>query len=155
MTLQEKEHFLKFTTLKSLENLRSKQVPWWGKMNAQQMIEHLSDSLKNSTEKTLYNLSVPLEKLETSKQFLMSNKEFSQGIKHPNLKEDPAPIRNANILEAYHEFANELNDFFLFFKNNPDRQTIHPGFGSLNYAEWVQCHYKHFTHHLKQFDLIK
>jgi hypothetical protein len=155
MTLQEKELFLKSTAPRLLENLKAKQIPWWGKMNAQQMIEHLTDSLKNSTEKILYNLSMPLDKLEAAKNFLMSDKEFKPGTKHPNLPEEPAPVRNPTIVEAYNEFVAELNNFFEFFKNNPERQTLHPGFGSLSYAEWVQCHYKHFIHHFKQFDLIK
>ena len=47
MTFKEKEHFVKVTTPKLLENLRSKANPWWGKMNAQQMIEHLSDKKRS------------------------------------------------------------------------------------------------------------
>jgi hydroxymethylglutaryl-CoA reductase len=155
MTFQEKEHFVKVTTPKLLENLRSKANPWWGKMNAQQMVEHLSDSLRNSTEKILFPLTTPADKLESSKNFLMSEKEFKPETKHPFLKEEPAPCRNSNILDAYTEFTNELTEFSTFFKNNPGRQTIHPGFGSLNYEEWIQCLHKHFLHHLKQFDLIK
>lgn len=155
MTLQEKEHFVKVTTPRLLENLRAKASPWWGKMNAQQMIEHLTDALKNSTEKILFPLTTPAEKLEQSKNFLMSDKEFRPETKHPNLKDEPAPCRNPHILEAYTEFTTELEEFFNFFKTHAGRQTIHPAFGSLNYEEWIQCHYKHFVHHLKQFDLVK
>ena len=38
-----------------------------------------------------------------------------------------------------------------YFKNNPAAKTSHPVFGDLDFEEWVLLHYKHVTHHLKQF----
>jgi len=34
------------------------------------------------------------------------------------------------------------------------KTTLHPVFGELNFEEWILLHYKHVTHHLKQFGLI-
>ncbi len=154
MTLEEKIDFIKVQTPRLLQELRAKTSPWWGKMNAHQMIEHLTMALQNSTEKVLFNISTPLDKLEQAKQFLMSDKEMRPDTKHPNLAETPAPAKTAHIGEAFEQFTEELKHFFEFF-DAPGKQTIHPAFGSLNFEEWVQCHYKHFVHHLRQFDLMK
>ncbi|TXH28993.1 MAG: DUF1569 domain-containing protein, partial [Cyclobacteriaceae bacterium] len=36
----------------------------------------------------------------------------------------------------------------------PAKKTTHPVFGALNFDEWILLHYKHVTHHSRQFGLI-
>lgn len=155
MTLQEKIEFIKVTTPRLLEDLRAKSSPWWGVMTAQHMVEHMTMGLQNSIGKINFPLATPAEKLQASKEYLMSDKEFKQGAKHPNLKETPEPFKTKNLIDAYETFVMAINEFFEFFKANPGKTTLHPSFGELNYEEWVHLHYKHFMHHLKQFDLMK
>jgi len=56
--------------------------------------------------------------------------------------------------ESLTELETELNGFFGYFSEDPEKKTLHPVFGELNFAEWVQLHHKHVTHHLKQFGII-
>ena len=155
MTLKQKIEFLKSNTPRLLEGLRAKTSPWWGSMTAQHMIEHLTASIEESTGKIASIVATPEANLAGAKEWLMGDKEFKQNLKHPLLKDTLEPLKNKNIVEAYSKFVEELNHFFDVYAANPSQKNNHIGYGSLNFEEWVQCHYKHFTHHLKQFDLIK
>jgi len=44
-----------------------------------------------------------------------------------------------------------VDEFVEYFKNAPGKKTTHPVFGPLDFNEWVLLHYKHVTHHLRQF----
>lgn len=56
--------------------------------------------------------------------------------------------------EALDDLAESIDDFFGYFKDDPSKTTLHPAFGDLNRAEWIQLHHKHVIHHMKQFGLI-
>ena len=128
----------------------------FGKMNIQQAVEHLSDVFKISSGKLKLDLVTPVEHLPRYMDFLYSDKEFRENTKAPAniLSEEPAVVRLASIGEALAELQNEINAFADFFSNNPGKKTSHPVFGDLNFEEWVLLHYKHVTHHLRQFELI-
>lgn len=126
----------------------------WGLMNAQQMIEHVSDFFKVSTQKIIFPLVTPIEHLPKYKEFLWSDKEFKENTKAPVLPTEPFAARNTTIQAAIDELQNDINDFFVFFEKDETIKTIHPAFGELNFEEWVQLHYKHTLHHAKQFSLI-
>ena len=139
-----------------LKGLSADAIGKWGKMNAQQMTEHVSGFFKVSTEKLRFPLITLVEHLPKFKEFLFSDKEFRENTKAPGnvVPEEPVPIRKGSMQEALAELQNEINAFTDFFKNNPGRKTIHPVFGELNFEEWILLHYKHVTHHLRQFELI-
>ena len=122
--------------------------PRWGKMNEQQMVEHVSDFFKLSSDKLRLALVTPPEQLPKFKEFLNSEKEFRENTRAPVLPEDPLPVRKANIQEAIKELENEVKDFIEYFKDDPEKKTMHPVFGELNFQEWVQLHHKHVKHHL-------
>jgi len=48
----EKKSFLKNTFIALLKNVKGNETGKWGKMNAQQMVEHVSGFFKVSTQKT-------------------------------------------------------------------------------------------------------
>lgn len=125
----------------------------WGKMNAQQMIEHVADFFNVSTEKIKFDLVTPEEHLPKYKEFLLSDKEFRENTRAPAsvLGEDPLPLRNASLEKAIEYLKKSVEDFFTFFGKDPMKKTIHPVFGPLNFEEWVLLHYKHVNHHLRQF----
>ena len=139
-----------------LKDLPAGAIGKWGKMNAQQMTEHVSGFFKVSTEKLRFPLITPVEHLPKFKEFLFSDKEFRENTRAPGnvVPEEPVPIRKGSMQEALAELQNEINAFTEFFKNNPGRKTTHPVFGELNFEEWVLLHYKHVTHHLRQFELM-
>ena len=153
---QEKFNFLKNDFLPLLKNLPADAKGKWGKMNGQQMVEHVSGFFAVSYEKIKFPLVTPQEQLPKFKEFLMSEKEFRENTKAPNsvLPDEPNSLRYTSIEEAIKVLEKSVHYFFTYFSENPDKKTLHPVFGELNFAEWVQLHHKHVTHHLKQFELI-
>lgn len=151
----EKIHFLKDQFIPLLQKLKGDEIGRWGKMNAQQMTEHVSGFFKVSTQKIYFPLTTPSEHLPRYKEFLLSDKEFRENTKAPVLPEEPLPLRLPSMHEALQELQADVNDFFNFFKNDPLKTTLHPAFGELNFNEWIQLHHKHVIHHLKQFGLTQ
>jgi len=125
----------------------------WGVMNAHQMLEHITDFFRVSTGKVAFDLITPEEHLPKYKAFLYSDKEFRENTKAPVsvLGEEPLPLRTTSLEEALSNLKKSVDDFFLFFEQDPMRTTVHPVFGPLNFEEWVLLHYKHVNHHLRQF----
>ena len=130
--------------------------PLWGKMNVQQMTEHLTDFFKVSTGENKFELVIPEEDLPKYKAFLLSDKQFRENTKAPSsvLGEEPLPVRTASMAAALTQLEASINDFFQCLKNDRERKTVHPVFGPLNYEEWIQLHYKHVTHHCRQFGIV-
>ncbi len=153
---QEKLSFLTTKTIPLLKSLPANATGKWGKMNGQQMVEHVSGFFKVSSNKFLFPIVTPAEHLLKYKEFLLSDKEFRENTKAPGniVPEEPVAAKTASMEEALAELENEVNDFVLFFEKNPEKKTGHPVFGELNFEEWVLLHYKHVQHHLKQFSLI-
>ncbi len=153
---EEKRSFLEFGVLPALTNLSTDTPAGWGKMNAQQMLEHLQDFFNVSIEKKLYALVTPEEQLPLYRQFLYSDKKFRENTKAPPeiIGEEPLSARTSSIEEAKQQLQQAINDFFKYFKDQPGKQTIHPVFGSLNFEEWILLHHKHVTHHCRQFSLM-
>jgi hypothetical protein len=125
--------------------------PRWGKMALQQMVEHVALFFRISTNKTQFPLTTAAEHLPKYKEFLMSEKEFRENTKAPILPPDPLPVNHATVSDAIDKLEEEVTDFFSYFKDDPEKRTLHPAFGELNFEEWVQLHHKHVKHHLKQF----
>ncbi len=136
-----------------LKNLPPGAMGKWGKMNGQQMVEHVSDFFKVSTGKINFPLVTPAEHLPKYKEFLLSEKEFRENTKAPVLPEEPFPVRCSSMKESVVELKKEIVDFISMFEKEPGLITQHPVFGNLNFEEWVLLHYKHVLHHAKQFGL--
>jgi hypothetical protein len=153
---QEKYNFIKTEILPLLEGITTNTKGKWGKMNAQQMVEHLTVIFKVSSGRINLALVTPVEHLPKYKEFLMSEKEFRENTKAPAqyIPDEPVPLKYATIQEALQGLERSINEFFTFFSDDAEKKTLHPVFGDLNFAEWIQLHHKHVTHHLKQFGLI-
>lgn len=149
----EKRSFLKHDLIPLLKQLAGDEKGKWGKMNAQQMVEHVSGFFKVSTGKIHFPMTTPEEHLPKYKEFLMSEKEFRENTKAPVLPEEPLPLQYSTMQEAIDDLTESVNDFFDFFNDPSVKTTLHPAFGELNSKEWVQLHHKHVIHHLKQFGL--
>ena len=150
----EKQDFIEEKFVLLLNDLSAPAVGKWGKMNGQQMVEHVSDFFKISTGKLKFPLVTPVEQLPKYREFLYSDKEFRENTKAPVLPEEALPIRFANIKESISDLNNEIKSFKDKFTADKTLVITHPVFGELNYEEWVLLHYKHVTHHLKQFGLF-
>jgi len=151
---QEKFNFISAGIIPLLNALPADAVGKWGKMNGQQMVEHVAGFFKVSTGKIKFSLVTPVEHLPKYKEFLNSDKEFRENTKAPVLPEEPLPVRFATMTESINELDKYIKEFVDLFSSNSQLKTMHPVFGELNFDEWVLLHYKHVTHHLKQFVLI-
>lgn len=154
--LTDKSSFLETEMFILLDGLATDHKNQWGKMNAQQMLEHVRDFFMVSTDELHFDLAVPEEYLPKYREFLLSDKEFKENTKAPSsvLGEEPLPLRFNNIDEAKKALRMAVNHFFKYFKLNPEAKTLHPAFGELGFDDWVLLHYKHVTHHLRQFGLV-
>lgn len=151
---QQKLNFISTTLVPLLRSLPADAKMKWGKMNAQQMVEHISGFFRVSTNKLHFPLVTPADQLPKFKEFLHSEKEFRENTKAPVLPEDPLPEQFASYADAVNDLEKEIKDFLYQFTNDPALTTQHPVFGDLNFEEWVLLHYKHVVHHLKQYGLM-
>lgn len=152
---QEKLDFITHRLVPLLKNLSADTGMKWGKMNPQQMVEHISGFFRVSANKLHFPLVTPEDQLPKFKAFLQSDKEFRENTKAPVLPEEPQPVQFAGLEDAILDLEKEVNDFILLFTNDSTLTTQHPVFGDLNFDEWVLLHYKHVVHHLKQFGLLE
>ncbi len=140
------------TFLVKLDALSSDKSPEWGSMNAQQMVEHLSNSLDVSLGKIAVELIIPEDKIERSLEYLHSEKPFPRGVKIEYAPENP-PLRNESLEDAIDELSMKWIEFEEYYEANPSAKLLHPAYGMLDYNGWLRMHSKHFTHHFVQFGL--
>lgn len=154
--MNEKLDFLKNQYILLIKSIEPATTPKWGKMNFQQMAEHVAAFFKVSTHKLKFDLVSLPEHMPKLKEFLMSDKQFRENTKAPEsiIGEEPFPVHYASVEEAVAKLEKEVNHFFHFYETNPAATAVHPVFGELNFEEWVRLHYKHVTHHLRQFGLL-
>ena len=148
--------FLQHEMMPLLHKLTATGTGKWGKMNAQQMVEHVTAFFKVSTEKIKFPLLTPIEHLPKYKEFLFSEKEFRENTKAPEeiIGEEALPVHYKTMEEAVEKLGTEKENFIETFRADPSRKSLHPVFGELNFEEWVLLHHKHVTHHWKQFGLL-
>ena len=150
--ISKKAYFLRNDYLTALQSIDPGTLPKWGKMNLQQMIEHMSYSFRQANGKDIYTTIVtPEENVPKMQAFLMSDKAFRENTINPMLPDTPDAPKHTTIQEALLELKDEVEQFFKVFETAPDRKIINPLFGELTYEMWVQLLYKHAIHHLSQY----
>ncbi len=137
-----------------LNKLDPQQKPLWGKMTPQHMVEHLILAVQMSNGKLKLECINPPEKIPTLKRFLMSSRPMPKLVVNPVIVEDLRPLEYSSLEEAMEKLNKEIDDYVLFFENNPAAKPVNVTFGELNEEEWDVFHKKHFTHHLSQFGLL-
>ncbi|MDE1206492.1 hydroxymethylglutaryl-CoA reductase, degradative [Tenacibaculum larymnensis] len=138
----------------TLANLKADTKPLFGKMNGQQMVEHLSAVTQIANGNWNVDIYVSDEKTARRKPFLNSDSELQIGFKAPFLSEDPTPLKFSSKEEAIDDLIEQVQLFEQVFTENPNRTVVHPFFGELDYEYWKKFQVKHFTHHFKQFGLV-
>jgi hypothetical protein len=149
-----KEIFLKEDFIPLLEKLKGHEKGKWGIMNAQQMIEHFADSVKNANGKLILPVLNEGEKLQKFRNFLMSEEPFKENTKHPLIAEEGTPLRRRDLQSAIYKLKKELDYFFEVFEKHPELKTGNALFGELDFNMNIQLLHKHAMHHLKQFGLV-
>ncbi len=149
------KHFLyeEFPVL--LRGLKSDTPALWGKMNAQQMIEHLSMVVGASNGRLTMQPSAEPERLAYRKmRFFERDTPFPRSVRVEFVPEEPIPVYCANIEDAKMQLFDQLQRFDDYFREHEGMSTMHAVFGPLNFEEWIQNHARHFRHHLMQFGLV-
>jgi len=150
----EKLEFLAVTFPSMVAKLNADTMGKWGVMNAQQMVEHMSDSIRIANGTVLMQIVTPSENLDKVKAFMMSDKPFRENTKNALLPDTALPITNPNMELAIEELKGEIKHFKEVFKNDPEKIITNPFFGNLNFDEWLHLLHKHAMHHARQFSLI-
>jgi len=142
------------TILSHLNQLDANTPAKWGKMNAQRMVEHLSESILMSMGKHSTPLLIPTEKIEKMQSVLESDVPMPKDFKVPFASEE-FTLRHEEIELAVDELVDNWIAFEELYEENPDATNMHPFYGDLNASQWIRVHQKHFTHHFQQFGLIE
>jgi hypothetical protein len=154
MNHKEKLNFITNTVPDLLLRLSSETKGNWGVLNAQQMVEHLSDAVRMANGKRQESLLTPPENLERVRGFMLSDKAFKENTKNALMPDIPVPAVQLTMHDAVMELKLELNDFMKAFEGNSSKTLTNPFFGDLNFEEWTHLLNKHFEHHCHQFNLI-
>lgn len=141
---------------KKLEELTPETQPKFGIMTPQHMVEHLALVVEFSNGKRTAELQKSIETAMRWKQVLIyTDYEMQPGVRAPFIPEDQLlDLKYADLNESIQNLVNELEDFEVFFKDNPSKEVMHPALGNLNHHEWLIFHTKHFAHHFRQFGLL-
>lgn len=147
-----KTQFLKAQLVPTIAAISPEFKPLWGKMNLQQMAEHMSrEGLQVANGKLPHELVTPPEHLERMQSFLMSDKPFKENTPNSLMSLEPLPLKHPDMDAALAELQMEIDDFFQVYENEPGKSIMNPFFGNLNFEMQVQLLHKHALHHLKQF----
>ncbi|MEO6290411.1 MAG: hypothetical protein ABIO76_10840 [Ginsengibacter sp.] len=152
--LEAKKEFLKNDFINLLKKLNGDEKGIWGIMNSQQMVEHFTDAVKNASGKLILPYLNEGERLQKSRDFLMTEEPFKENIKNPLIPGEGLPFRQPDITSAIDKLQQEFDYFFLTFSKNPKFKTGNAFFGDLDFRMNVQLLHKHAIHHLRQFGLV-
>ncbi|MEZ4774126.1 MAG: DUF1569 domain-containing protein [Bacteroidia bacterium] len=153
--INEHKQFLVEVVPASLEKLTEDTPALWGIMGPQHMIEHVSGLFYISRKELGLPCTTPEEKLPKMKEFIWNDQPFPRSVRVVGIPKDKTlPLRYGSLDEAKGVLFKSIDDYYQFFEQNPEATTMHPVFGRLNHSEWDRIHWKHTTHHLRQFGLI-
>jgi hypothetical protein len=154
--IAQKAYFLRHEYVDKIRDLRPDAERKWGKMNVQQMVEHMAEYIamasgKIETEKIV----TPAEHLEGYRRFLTTEKEFRENTPNVLMPETPALVKHSSLEAAIDELKEEIDHLFKAFEDDCDKKVLNPIFGELDYEMTVQLLYKHAWHHLRQFGITE
>jgi oxepin-CoA hydrolase / 3-oxo-5,6-dehydrosuberyl-CoA semialdehyde dehydrogenase len=146
--------FLTELLSRAIEPLQAAGQPSWGRMSAQQMLEHLEWAFDLSTGNRRIPCALPEAQRARMKVFLHNNAPSPHEFMNPALVAGLPSLRHSTI-----DLAKEALDIarrgFVDLASSPDVPLYtHPIFGPLAHGEWARTHFKHAFHHLQQFGLI-
>lgn len=150
------EEFIKpelHLALKHLEMLKADSKPLWGSMNAQQMVEHLTEVFVIAIGEKKVELAIPADVVPKAQAFILSEHPLPRDFKAYFVEDNPA-LRSEELEEAIDAFADAWLRYEEYFEENKNVTTLHPYFGELTYEQWQRMNSKHLTHHLQQFGIV-
>lgn len=150
-----KATFLKTDFVAEIGKIFVDTKPVWGKMNLQQMTEHMAvDAFMVANGKTPMEQITDEELIPRMQAFIASEKPFKENTPNSLMPQEPREVTHPDMKSALIALQTEIDYFFEVFTNEPDRVIQNPFFGKLNYDLQVQLLYKHACHHLRQFGTV-
>lgn len=149
----DKAFFLENELVRTIGSIDPATAPLWGKMNLQQMTEHLGRegfgwaSGRIPQDKIL----TPPDVLPRMQAFLTSEKQFREHTVNELMAAEPPALEHSGMPAALAALQAEIDHFFAVYRADTGRKGINPFFGELDYEMWLLLLYKHATHHLRQF----
>jgi len=150
-----RDRFLRDLLPDALRALDGSRAPRWGKMTAQQMVEHLAWTFEVSTGRVRVECPIAEGKRERMKAFLYHDRPSPPGFMNPALAAGLPSLRHDGMPEAWSALRIEVDRFLQHARVAPDAVHTHPVFGPIGVEEWGRTHFKHGYHHLLQFGLIE
>ena len=150
-----RDRFFRHDLEQGLAALDERATARWGRMTAQQMVEHLEWGFELSTGRAAVECTVPQERRERFKSFLRDNTPMMHEFRNPVLAAGLPALRHGGLPEARAALAGEVTRFVDYERSAPNAVHTHPVFGPLTAEEWARAHFKHAYHHLLQFGLIE
>jgi hypothetical protein len=125
----------------------------WGRMDSQQMIEHLILVCEISNGSKEAEILTPEKYIEKSQAFLMCDEPMPKNFVAKFIPEEPIAHRYDDLQSAIQAFLSSLSLYHSYWEGKKGSTRNHPVFGKLNKKMWNRVHNKHITHHLLQFGL--
>ncbi|WP_118974579.1 DinB family protein [Taibaiella koreensis] len=149
----DKAQFLKNDLVTLISGIPADHQPAWGKMNLQQMTEHIArEGFGWASGKIVHTrVLTPDEHLPQVRAFLVSEKQFRENTENKLMPAEPIPVQHADMPAALEALQQEIDHFFAVYAADPGKTLLNPFFGELDYDLWIQLLHKHASHHLKQF----
>jgi hydroxymethylglutaryl-CoA reductase len=152
MTVRDKVKYMQFNAIQAFRNLEPETKPIFGKMNAQQVIEHLTGAVKIAYGAIPVKVLYEGEEAEKRYRWLMDpTTSFKENSKNELLPDEPLPTKSPSIGDAIDDLEDALAAFLNFYKEDKSMKVQNSFFGELDYYEQATLLYKHFCHHLRQF----
>ena len=139
----------------AIAELEESSQPHWGKMSAQEMVEHLIWAIELSTGQKNVECPTPEGIRQKTKTFLYDNRPTPREFMNPLLAGGLPALRHASLADAMAALRVQVGYFNDYLLSLPDAVNTHPILGPINTQEWDRVHFKHFCHHLLQFGLIE
>ncbi len=151
-SIAEKSAFLKYQYLPLIKTIAVDTVPVFGKMNAQQMIEHMAAAIRSGYGNPIITtILTPEENIPKMQAFVLSDKPFKDNTPNALMSEIPAPALFSSIELSIIDLEKSVAELFDAFDKDQDLQVINPFFGVLDADKTMSLLYKHALHHLRQF----
>ncbi len=152
MTAREKLKFIQYTFIQFLRELDPATTPSFGKMNAQQMVEHFQYAVEVAGGKIVVPaITTGEEALEKAYRWLMEDGQFKDNTPNALLPEDPMPTTAPSMGDAIDNLEDAIQECVDAYKGEQGKKILNAFFGELDYYEQMQLLYKHAQHHARQF----
>ena len=129
-----------------IRSLPADRTPRWGRMNAPQMIAHVSDQLRMALGDVSARRGAGMTSVWPMNYLMIYVVPWPKGAKGPF----EAFTTKPSAWDSDRESLVALIDRFCD-KKQQVQWPEHPLFGKLSGKDWASLSYKHFCHHLRQF----